>query len=221
MQEAVEQDEVLEQLPVEHRREVDLQVRRPGERGGVAEQAEHGTVRDDPPQVAGGPVQAVLHHRLRGQAAGGGPLVEVLAPGDEVDGQVLPGVADREDLGAVVGGDAGVQPGEAAVAVLVEEREQPVLGGEAARVAAVADRVAQHAPGALEVVPVPFGGVLDGADADDVVVGGRGRGDVLAGHDAGDHVGGEQAADDADRRGDLGRGGGGHYWPAPWVWAGR
>ena len=134
---------------------------------------------------------------------------------------MLPGVADREDLGAVVGGDAGVQPGEAAVAVLVEEREQPVLDGEAARVAAVADRVAQHAPGALEVVPVPFGGVLDGADADDVVVGGRGRGDVLAGHDAGDHVGGEQAADDADRRGDLGCCGGGHYWPAPWVWAGR
>ena len=106
---------------------------------------------------------------------------------------MLPGVADREDLVAVVGGDAGVQPGEAAVAVLVEQRQQPVLDGEAGAGRAVGrPSVAQRAPGALEVVPVPFGGVLDGADADDVVVGGRGRGDVLAVGDADEHVGGEQ-----------------------------
>jgi len=35
-QESVEQGEALEQLPGDYRREVDLQGRRPGERGGVA-----------------------------------------------------------------------------------------------------------------------------------------------------------------------------------------
>ena len=58
--------------------------------------------------------------------------------------------------------------------MLLEQRQQPVLDGEPGRVVSgVADRVAQGTPGALEEIPVPFGGVLDGPDADDVVVRGR------------------------------------------------
>ena len=81
-----------------------------------------------------------------------------------------------------------------------------------------AEFVPERAPGAFEVFPVPFGGVLDGADADHVVVGGFGCGDVLAVGDADQHVGGEQRADGADGGEDLnavGACGGGHQTLAP------
>ena len=89
-----------------------------------------------------------------------------------MDRDVLPPVRDRERgrLGRRSGFPSGCVR-QAAEAVLLEQRQQPVLDGEPGRVVSgVADCVAQGPPGALEVVPVPFGGVLDGPDADDVVV---------------------------------------------------
>ena len=88
---------------------------------------------------------------------------------------------------------------QAAEAVLLEQRQQPVLDGEPGRVAAgIADRGTQGAPGALEVIPVPFGGVLDGPDADNVVVGGLGRRNVLAVGYAAEHVAGSRPPTGAD-----------------------
>ena len=95
--------------------------------------------------------------------------------------------------------------------MLLEQRQQPVLDGQPGRVVSgVADRVAQGTPGALEEIPVPFGGVLDGPDADDVVVRRAGPGDVLAFGDADQHVGGQQPADGTDGCEHLAAGGGGH-----------
>ena len=156
-------------------------------------------------------VQAVLQHRLRRQPAAGRRVVQVGVPADQVDRDVPPPVRDRERGRPVVGVIPAGDALQAAEAVFLEQRQQPVLDGEPGRVVSgVADRVAQGAPGALEEIPVPFGGVLDGADADDVVVRRAGPGDVLAFGDADQHVGGQQAADGADGGEHLAAGGGGH-----------
>jgi len=54
-----------------------------------------------------------------------------------MDGDVLPPVGDRERARLIAYADAGGQPLQAAEAVLFEQRQQPVLGGQPGRIVAV------------------------------------------------------------------------------------
>ena len=65
----VEQDEVGEQLAVEDGRQVELDVGRADQGGGVAQQPQHRAVGKDRPQVGVVAVEQFLDHRLRSAGA--------------------------------------------------------------------------------------------------------------------------------------------------------
>ena len=95
----VEQHEVGEQLAVEDRLQVELDVGGAGQRGRVAQHPQRGAVGQDRPQVGVVAVEQFLEHGLRG--AGGdlrGLVVQVGAPAEQVDRDVPGLVADREAL---------------------------------------------------------------------------------------------------------------------------
>ena len=95
----VEQHEVGEQLAVEDRLQVELDVGGADQRGRVAQQPQRRAVGQDRPQVGVVAVEQFLEHGLRG--AGGdvrGLVVQVGAPAEQVDRDVPGPVADREAL---------------------------------------------------------------------------------------------------------------------------
>ena len=69
VEQQVEQGELGEELAVEHRLEVELDVGLAGEGGGVAQQPQDPAVGQDRPQVLVGAVEQLLHHRVRGAPA--------------------------------------------------------------------------------------------------------------------------------------------------------
>ena len=83
----VEQHEVGEQLAVEDRLQVELDVGGADQRGRVAQQPQRGAVGQDRPQVGVVPVEQFLQHGLRGAGADvRGLVVQVGAPAEQVDG---------------------------------------------------------------------------------------------------------------------------------------
>jgi hypothetical protein len=96
VQEPVEQDELVEQLSVEHRLQVDFDEGGARQRGGIPQQPELPAVGQDSPEVLLAAVKAFLQHRLRRQAAAGQPVVQVGVPTDQLNGDVPPLVRDRE-----------------------------------------------------------------------------------------------------------------------------
>ncbi len=217
MEQGVQQDEVGVQLPVEDGLQVELDVGRADQRGGVAQDAQQPPVGEHPPQVVVAAVEALLQHRLgRGPGRAGrarGTPVQVDPPAEQVDRDALPQVADR--VGPVPGGDpaGGGQP---AVAEFAEQQLQPPFPGERGGpvgLGQLLQLVAEGAVRAEQVGPGAAGGVAEPLAGGEVVVGRgvAGQGGVPGG-DAGEQVGGEQPADDPDggEPGAWGGGGGGH-----------
>ena len=96
MADQVQQHEVGEQLAVEDRGQVELDVGRTDQRGRVAQQAERVAVGQDPPQTRVVPVQQLLQHGLRGASGDVRcPVIQVGVPAQQVDGYVRGAVADR------------------------------------------------------------------------------------------------------------------------------
>ena len=60
MRQAIEQDELVQPLAVQHALQVELDVGWPAEVDGIAQQAQRGAVGDDAPEVIAA-VQVVLH----------------------------------------------------------------------------------------------------------------------------------------------------------------
>ena len=81
-------DEVAEHFAVEHGGEVELDVALPDERRGVAQQAQGAAVGQQGPQCRVGPVEVLLHERVRGTLRGAGyacgALVEIDVPAKQV-----------------------------------------------------------------------------------------------------------------------------------------
>ena len=85
----VQQHEVGEQLAVEDRLEVELDVRGADQRRGVAQQPQCNPVAQDAPQPGVVAVQLLLHHRLRGAGlAVRGPVVQVHVPAERAESDV-------------------------------------------------------------------------------------------------------------------------------------
>ena len=134
VEQQVEQHEVGEDLAVEHRLEVELDVGLTREGRGVAQQPQRPPVGHEGPQVVVGAVEQLLDHGV-GCPLGGagdalGALVEVDAPAQEVDRRRPPQVGDREASVSRCQ-PAGWRGGHPAVAELAQQLEQPLLAGEA------------------------------------------------------------------------------------------
>ncbi len=225
VQQPVQQHELAEQLAVEDRLKVELDVRRRGERAGVPEQADLAAVREGAPKVGLGSVQAFLEHRLRrDRARAAGPLVQVGVPGRLVEQGAAPAMGDRELLLRV-----GVRRNarrahrrESAEAQFTPEGSQPVGVGETRRVgrgdaclSILRQPCAQLPPQRLEVLPAAFRLVPHRTGGRQAVVGGLAAGDVLALRDPEQHVGGKQSSDGVDGHERLVAGGGGHQADTP------
>ena len=130
MEEAIDQDELAVEVAVDQRVEVELQVGRPGDPGGVAEEPQLAAVGDDPPERVRA-IQVLLHQRVRAPAGPLGPPIERLVVGDDVN---------RWRLGIFVGpvGDEVALPTDRDRSWLegqlkaesLEQRSHPGLAGE-------------------------------------------------------------------------------------------
>ena len=199
-----QQREVGEQFAREHRLEIKFQIRLPGQRLAVAEDAEPQAVGDDAPEVAGAAVEEFLHQPVR--IGGGGPAdarrppVEIDAAADQVDGggteEAIDGVGAALELGA----DAGRQQAEAE---FPEQRDAPFVVGQAgARFVGrqVAGRRAEFGPVAPHAVPRLRDRLVDPLAGRQAVVGGGDAGEFSLGIDgAAEQVGRQQAALGVDR----------------------
>jgi hypothetical protein len=169
-----QQCEVGVDLAVEHRLEVELDERLPGQADVVPQDAELQAVADEAPQVGLGAVQELLHQAVRAGFLAPGrldPLVQVLAEADEVDRAVVADVGDRVLLAVDLEG-----PGRVELAVLQRppERQQPLVQGNG--VAGVARRqLLRHGleriPGWQQPVPGVVGGLVDLLPGQAVVLG--------------------------------------------------
>ena len=194
----VEQHEVGEQLAVEDRLEVELDVGGADERGRVAQQPQRGAVGQDRPQVGVVAVEEFLEHGLR--RAGGdvrGLVVQVGGPAEQVDRHVPGPVADREALALQL----EAAPGHLVEAELAQEDAQPPFPGDPRRHGlgrtGAFDPALEVLPDLQQVEPGP-GGLPPDRLAALKAVGLRpgARHLRVAGGHAAEQVGGEQAADD-------------------------
>ena len=95
----VEEHEVGEQLAVEDRPQVELDVRRADQRRRVAQQPQGGAVAEQAPQPGVVGVQRLLHDRLRGAGlAVRGPVVQVDVPAERPERDVVRHVLAEAEL---------------------------------------------------------------------------------------------------------------------------
>jgi len=160
-----EQDEIGIDLALHHRLEVEFNPGLAGEADIVAQDAQPAAVGEKGPEPVVGAVEQLLHHAVGRAAAGSGHSgaapVEVDAPADEMNGQVLPGVGDRVAFALDLDGAGRSQ---AAVAELAEEVQQPFLAGEGGGGIAFrpsGEVLLKGRPGADEAVPGAAGHLVD------------------------------------------------------------
>ena len=129
----VEQHEVGEQLAVEDRLQVELDVGGADQRGRVAQQPQRGAVGQDRPQLGVVAVEQFLQHGLRGAGVDvRGLVVQVGAPAEQVERDVPGLVADREALAL----DLEAARGQVVEAELAQQDAQPPSRVTLAEVAA-------------------------------------------------------------------------------------
>ena len=124
----VEQDEVGEQLSIEDRLEVELDVRRADQGSGVAQQPQRGAVGKDRPEAGVVAVQQFLHHGL--WCPGGHFrrfVVQVGAPAEQVHRHVPGPVTDREASAVQVDATVGFEVVESEFA---QQDPQPPFPGD-------------------------------------------------------------------------------------------
>jgi len=131
VEEAVEDGEVGEEVFFEHAFEVEFDEALSDQPGGIAEQAQDASVRDDAVEVLG-EVEVFLKHRVGRHARAGAvvtALVEGIVPAEQMQGQTVAafvGMGDGIGLAVDVLAFAGI---DGAVAELGEERDQPEVAG--------------------------------------------------------------------------------------------
>ncbi|WP_233225172.1 hypothetical protein [Nocardia sp. MDA0666] len=218
VQQPIQQDELAEQLAVEDRLQIELDIGRGGQGARVAQQPQLAPVGDQRPQVRLGAVETFLHQRLRWDGTGAaGALVEPVLPRDHVDRHMIPPVADVEGLAAVIGSDPGrADGGELTETQFGEQRYEPLGDSAAGRVGRGFGRrgenqvLAQFLPHRDQIIPMPFRLVGDRTGTDHPVARRLAAGDIGAFADADEHIGGQQPADGVHGGEDLVAGDDGH-----------
>jgi hypothetical protein len=209
-----QQDEVAEQVTVEDRLQVELDVGLPDEGSGVAQQPQGAPVRQHRPEVVRAAVEQLLDHRLRRPGRTGGPAgakVQVDSPTQQVHRHVGPQMADRV-VPAVDAQVAARRCRHPAVVQHPQQRLQPPLPGQPGSEVAAGSRsqlVAEAGVDAAQVLESAGSG-LPQRLAGQVVVIGRQPGQIGAGDHAGQQVGRQQRSDTANGGIRTSSGSGGH-----------
>ena len=152
--------------------EVELDIGRADESGGVAEQSQAMAVGQDRPEMVLRAVEQLLDHGLGSSGCSGDTwvaLVQVDSRAEQVDRDVLPEMGHR--VCRAIDDDAVRVRGDLAIAQLAKKREQPAVPGRAGAGSVHAPRLGllPRGPRTAEVRPGPGGGVTDRLGADEVV----------------------------------------------------
>ena len=196
--------EVGEDLAVEHRFQVELDVGRTRETGVVPKEAQSAAVRQDGPQIVIGTVEQFLNQGMRSGGGGTGdafgPPVEFDVRAQQMDRDRSPYVGD----GVVAAVDAdGGRSGQPTEAEFGEQRQEPALAGDAGGPVAAGEPCElglERCPGALQVGPGAVDGLAQPSAGGEVIVVGPGTGEEvwLLGQQA-EEVGGKEPAFGGDR----------------------
>ena len=128
----VEQDELAVEAACHHRFEVELDIARPREARGVAEEPQPPSVSDDPPERIAA-VQIILNHRMRAQL-GLAALVELLVRRDDVNWRLV--LVAAKAVGDRIGTPARLKRGALETKIVTEflqERQHPCFARDRGR----------------------------------------------------------------------------------------